>query len=149
MEERDENGKDLPSIEYSIPLGTTALSAFDATLTRSEKRVGNVENINKKLLIIHLASDKIEGKLFVRNRRAGDQVTMFGMTKSLKKLFQEAGVPQRLRHKIPLICDDNGIVWVPFAGLCDRVRESEDKSFITLTLSGPHLEKIQELIVRT
>ena len=72
-----------------------------------------------------------------------------GMTKSIKKLFQEAGIPEGLRKYVPILCDEKGIVWVPFFGLCDRVRESETDEMITLTLSGNKLSEIEHSIERT
>ena len=41
------------------------------------------------------------------------------MHKKLRRIYREAGVSQRLRTRIPLLCDADGIVWAPFAGSRD------------------------------
>lgn len=140
-----ENETGLDSIDYQVKLqiGDNPLSNLKSTITVTDKRVGKVVNVNKKLLIIHLAFDKIKGDLFVRNRKDGDAIQVDGMTKSLKKLFQEAKVPVLYRNTLPLVCDDEGILWIPYVGLCDRVRNSENDEIFTIQLSGEYFPEIE------
>lgn len=58
--------------------------------------------------------DVVKGDLFVRNRLEGDRLTPFGMrgTKKLKDYFIDEKVPKETRDKIPLIVDDENILWV-------------------------------------
>ena len=35
------------------------------------------------------------------------------MTRRLKKLFCDKKIPLHLRDKTPLICDDEGVLWIP------------------------------------
>ncbi len=130
------NETEKKRIEYQVKLcvGETVLPLPQTKLKLSEKRCGKIENINKKLLIIHAAFDKIEGNLVARNRKEGDTIRIGNMTKSIKKLFQEEKIPIRYRDSIPLICDDKGIVWIPYVGLCDRVRNSDKNEVITIEL---------------
>ena len=130
-------------IDYQVNLsvGENKIPVGNTVLVLSDKRGGKVVNVNKKLLIIHLASDKIEGDLFARNRKEGDAICVDGMTKSIKKLFQEAKVPARLRKDLPIVCDRSGIVWIPYVGLCDRVRKSDDDQIITLSLRSDYFPK--------
>ncbi len=125
-----------PCIQYQVQLniGENKLPISDTILDLSDKRRGKVENFNKKLLIIHAAFDKIEGNLFARNRREGDTIQIGGMTRNLKKLFQEAKIPNFYRNRLPIICDDKGIIWIPYIGLCDRVRESSCDEIFTMEL---------------
>ncbi len=51
--------------------------------------------------------------LAVRSRRAGDVIRTAGGSKKLKKLFIDAKVPQRLRDRFPVVCDGQGILWLP------------------------------------
>ena len=138
------------SISYQVFLhpGKNDLPAVRAFLTLSGKRSGKVENVHKNHLIIQCAFDKIEGDLFARTWQSGDALRISGMTKSVRKLFQEAKIPAKRRPLIPLICDQKGIVWVPFAGLCDRVRESETGEVFTLSLEGKELSEIEKSMER-
>ncbi len=58
--------------------------------------------------------DKIIGNLYVRNRRQGDRIIPKGMTgsKKLKNIFIDCKVPAIQRNNVPLLCDDNGILWI-------------------------------------
>ena len=137
------NERSESRIDYQVNLsvGENKLPVGNTVLVLSDKREGKVVNVNKKLLIIHLASDKIEGDLFARNRKEGDAICVDGMTKSIKKLFQEAKVPARIRKDLPIVCDGAGIVWIPYVGLCDRVRKSDDDQIITLALRSDYFPK--------
>lgn len=58
--------------------------------------------------------DKVKGNLAVRNRLDGDRLIPFGMkgTKKLKDYFIDEKVPKEMRDKIPLIVDEENILWV-------------------------------------
>ncbi len=71
------------------------------------------ENIYKNFIHTSIPFDKIEGNLYVRNRADGDRYTYGGMTRKLKKLLCDKKIPQEERDRIPIICDDTGILWVP------------------------------------
>lgn len=86
------------------------------------------EKINNLLLKSAIDYDKISGELKLRNRCAGDKITIFGrdVTKSLKKLFNEAEIPLHLRDTWPIAVDDNGVVWVYRLGVDKRVALSKE-----------------------
>lgn len=137
------NETEKKRIDYQVKLdiGEVALPFPETKLKLSMERSEKIENINKKLLIIHAAFDKIEGNLVARNRKEGDVIRIGNMTKSVKKLFQEEKIPLRYRDSIPLICDDKGIIWIPYVGLCDRVRKSDGNEVITMELISSYFPK--------
>ena len=49
----------------------------------------------------------------MRKRRDGDSYVWGGMTRKLKKLFNDKSISPQKRDRIPIICDSCGIVWVP------------------------------------
>lgn len=146
----EKNDSPNESILYQVKIrpGSTPIPACGAIFSLSDKRRGKVQNINKKLLKISAASDRIEGELFLRNWQDGDTIRINQMTKSVKKLFQEAGIPKEYRRRIPLCCDEKGIVWIPFVGLCDRARDPEASEVVSFSLSGDCLFEIQKIIER-
>ena len=73
-------------------------------------------------------SAKINGMLFARNRIAGDRILMGGMHKSVKKLLGEKKIPLALRRRLPVLCDDEGIVAIPLVGVRDGVTPANDDS---------------------
>lgn len=79
--------------------------------------------INRKFTENLFDCDKIQGELFLRNRRDGDSFKRAGrdFTSSLKKLMQEK-YPAEERDLIPVITDSEGIIWVEGFGTADRVK---------------------------
>ncbi len=69
---------------------------------------------------IELHNDIIKGNLFVRNRAFGDSYKTLGMTKSLKKLLNEKKIPPEQREGLPILCDNDGIIYVPYCTVADR-----------------------------
>jgi tRNA(Ile)-lysidine synthase len=76
-------------------------------------------NIYKKSTLLFLDSAKICGSLYARGRAEGDKIRMRGMSKSVKKLMCDMKIPIELRSRIPIICDDKGILAIPFVGVRD------------------------------
>lgn len=72
--------------------------------------------------------DKIVGKLVLRTRKEGDRVRIYrrGGTKTLKKLYNEYGIPLNEREQLPVLCDDAGIVWIARIGVAERCAVSEE-----------------------
>ncbi len=64
-------------------------------------------------------SDKVIGKLVLTSRREGDVFTFKkrGVSKSLKKLFNEMKIPSDERGKIAVLRDENEIIWVEGVGV--------------------------------
>ena len=71
------------------------------------------KNIYKLAICTSLPFDTIQGKAFVRFRQPGDRYRFGGMTRSVKKLLNEAKIPPDKRATLPVICDDAGILWIP------------------------------------
>ncbi|MEG2677260.1 MAG: tRNA lysidine(34) synthetase TilS [Oscillospiraceae bacterium] len=81
------------------------------------------EKLTNKLLNNSADCVKLKGNLTLRTRRDGDSFCSFARknTKSLKKLFNEAKIAPSMRDSIPVICDDEGIVWIRGFGISSRV----------------------------
>ena len=52
------------------------------------------------------------GTVTVRSRKSGDSIRRSGGSKSLKKLFIDRKIPASQRPKIPVVCDDAGVLGV-------------------------------------
>jgi tRNA(Ile)-lysidine synthase len=75
------------------------------------------ENFGKMLprgFFFQVDCDKIEGSIVARQRRAGDRFSPAGrgVTKTLKKIFNEAKIEPYNRGRIPVLEDDAGIIAV-------------------------------------
>ena len=61
--------------------------------------------------------------LVIRARKDGDVITPFGMkgTMKLKKYMNSKGVSKHRRDDIPLLCNENEVLWVAGVGLSDKI----------------------------
>lgn len=71
------------------------------------------------------------GKLLIRSRKSGDEITLQGGTKSLKKLFIDRKIPVSERNHIPVIADDAGVIGVLGIGQNIR-RNNEDENAVSI-----------------
>ncbi|RVU54565.1 tRNA lysidine(34) synthetase TilS [Anaerosphaera multitolerans] len=64
--------------------------------------------------MISIDQDKVRGKLYLRNKRDGDRFIPFGMknNKKLKDFFIDEKIDRSKRNLVPIICDDENIIWV-------------------------------------
>ncbi len=83
-----------------------------------------------------LNPDRISGGLRVRSRRDADAYTRVGAPgmKKLNHMFIDAKIPVDQRDLIPVVCDEEGIVWVPGFGPARRcAADMESPPFLALT----------------
>ena len=59
---------------------------------------------------------------------------MGGMTRRLRKLYNEKKIPLRLRERLPLLCDEQGILWAPFVGARDGASTEKDGVLISVDI---------------
>ena len=113
-------GKD-PSAEAHLPGGVTARREYDKLvltdrpdpppLTPFAPRRGD-NPVPGTDWTLRLDADPWPG-LTVRPRRMGDELTLPGRPRrSLKKLFIDQKIPRRLRDRIPVLADEDGVLAV-------------------------------------
>ena len=92
-------------------------------------------NVYKCSIQADLSSAIILGRLYVRSKEDGDSYFYGGMTRKLKKLFNDRKIPPEKRRALPVLCDEKGIVWVPGFGVRDdggRIDNLTEHKWITL-----------------
>ncbi len=120
-----------PCGEWSVEaaVGDNKLPEYDVNIAVCDKNdTINTEKINKHLLDNSVNYDKIKGKLFFTSIREGDRVCLRGrgVTKQLRKIFNEMHVQPELRRSIPVLRDDEGILWVHGVGVAQRAAVDKD-----------------------
>ena len=88
-----------------------------------------------------LSFDNISGRVRVRQRREGDKVKVFGINKSVKKLFIDKKIPKELRNIIPVFFDDEGILYIPFVCVADRAFPKKDADKLSVITIFDSIEK--------
>lgn len=120
-----ENVEEIPPFCFPVHVGepiTVAGETYELRLFSAEE----FEKCRKVYsLLLHSFCDcaTIKGDLTVRNRLPGDAYHPVGRgTKSLKKLFNEAGLSAAKRASLPLLCDEDGIIAAFGFGCDERVK---------------------------
>ena len=92
----------------------------------------NNKKIHNLLLKNTLDCDKIVGNLTLTQRQAGDTIPLKNKncTKTLKKLYCEYKIPIEERENLPVLCDDEGIVWVYKIGVAERCAADKNTNSI-------------------
>ena len=71
----------------------------------------NVYKIYEKIFVRY---DIIVASLYARNRQSRDRIRIGGMSRLLKKVFSAQALPIGKRESVPVVCDENGILCIPF-----------------------------------
>lgn len=123
---------------------TVGKTAYIAYLLSAEKFF-QLQNVHKKLFSFSLSYDIIKGSLTVRQRRNGDCYHPVNRPpKKLKDLFNEAGLSRSEKETIPILCDDEGIVFIPRFGCAERVRITSETKRVLLLL--PEAEAVAKYV---
>ncbi len=103
-------------IEYSVKLkrGVNEIPGFNTVvIIDSDKTFESYSNIYKISIQAQIPSDIIDNGLSVRTKKDGDSYAYGGITRKLKKLFNDRKIPPSMRQYVPVVVDDAGIIWVP------------------------------------
>ncbi len=83
------------------------------TEDKNDPSIAKFINVYKLSIQATFVFDTICGKVFMRNRKDGDSYRYGNMTHKLKKLYNDAKLSAEEKNHRPVICDDEGILWVP------------------------------------
>ena len=91
-------------------------------------------NVYKFSIQANLSSAIIKGDLFVRSKKDGDTIFYGGHRKKLKKIFNDLKIPPSIRSSIAIVCDDDGVVWVPGVAVRDDNVSPEERKDLYIAL---------------
>jgi len=124
MIKKEKTGKQKEFYEIKCVMNYTHVEFYDKNIENSEKNdkhlVLEVMNDLEKIkftanpLEIYADYDKIQGEIFIRHRKPGDRFRPLGMEghKKIKDYFIDEKIELKKRDDIPLVCDENNIIWV-------------------------------------
>lgn len=108
--------------------GKIHLANLEKTLKKDEfvTEILNINEFKGENIDFYCDCDKIIGSVTIRKRLPGDCFKPAGrnVTKTLKKLFNEAAYPIEKRNDNIVVCDDKGIIGI--IGLCADERVKKD-----------------------
>ncbi len=125
--------------KLTVP-GITRLTALGYELSCSlveRAQLNKSINSDKHSKLAELVDfDKIRGTLHVRTRRPGDWFVPLGLKgrKKLQDFFVDQKISHEKRDRVPLVCDDESIIWVVGHRLSDAYRvDNQTKTGLKLT----------------
>ncbi len=118
-------------LPHALTMGVNYFPETGECLVLSEKPVDVTNDLSFNIykLLIHstLHFDTMDIRLSVRAKQDGDSYRYGGMTRSLKKLYNEKKLSLQARANRPVVCDEAGILWVPGFGVRDRGADAAEK----------------------
>ncbi len=121
---------------YSVRLGEgkTRVEELGLEITVSREPIDKSSlNIYKKSIQARISSDIIDGGMLVRPKNDGDTIRYGNITRKLKKLFSDRKIPVSHRGRIPVLCDEKGVLWLPGYGIRDDGKGASTE-FIYITM---------------
>lgn len=97
-----------------------------------------IKKNDKNLFYKSLDYDKISEGTIIRNRRPGDKFSLInrGITKSLKKLFNEKKIPVEKRDELAILENNNEILWIEGIGPSKKSAVTKNTENIVIILAG-------------
>ena len=123
------------NFELSDSIVTTPFGKYSVSVLLKK----DLQNLNKEVLDNLIDCDKISNNLILRNRREGDSFRPAGrgVTKTLKKLFNESQVPIAERSRMLILCDCGGLVWLEGFGVSECCKPSQTtEKYLLIQKSG-------------
>ncbi|NLX62147.1 MAG: tRNA lysidine(34) synthetase TilS [Tissierellia bacterium] len=109
-----ENKEDESYIQKINMNGVNYIDRLGCKLKVEIKAIDEVNMDSSNRYRKYFDYDKVQGSLYVRNRRAGDRFVPFGMkgSKKVKDYFIDEKVPKDERNRIPIVTDEKNIIWI-------------------------------------
>ena len=120
-----------------LEAGKSYLLNDGSVLDISLINIADFGGIEEKKYTKYFDYDKINSRLILRFRQSGDYLTVndLGQKKSLKEYFINEKVPSSIRAQIPLVADENHILWAIGYRISAYYKvTSETKKIIQMTI---------------
>jgi len=90
------------------------------------------ENISKDEYIADMDLSVIKGKIKVRSWHEGDRMIPLGMVfeKKVHDIFIDKKIPFQKRKHLPILCDEEKIIWIPGVKMDNRVKIQDNTTKI-------------------
>lgn len=123
---------------YEFPGCSLSVKAID-------KNAFDIYNIKKPSYLNFLDADKLKDAVF-RSRIDGDRFKYPNAehSKSLKNLFKEKNITPEDRYGVPMLCSDDGILWINGVGVSDKAKITDKtKNIIEINITERHDEDVK------
>ena len=119
-----------PIGEYLLPLKEGEQNIPNTDISICITPIENQNEVDRKaqnVLVLFGEWKDLQKEFTWRNRREGDVILRGKMHRQLRRLWAEKGIPTEVRQALPLLCRGKDIVWAPFVGMSDDLKENNAK----------------------
>ena len=119
-----------PIGEYLLPLKEGEQNIPNTDISICITPIENQNEVDRKaqnVLVLFGEWEDLQKEFTWRNRRDGDVILRGKMHRQLRRLWAEKGIPTEARQALPLLCRGKDIVWAPFVGMSDDLKEKNAK----------------------
>lgn len=148
------DGREKPSAaaeQWSVPVSlpeTTLPDGRKVVFTQIDLNVTDATRKNHKMLFKSaLSCDIIKSNTSIRNRREGDRFAPVGrgVTKQLKKLLCDEGVPVERRGNLTIIASETGILWVEGFGASELGRPRPEENIVLVPVISENEDIMEDI----
>jgi tRNA(Ile)-lysidine synthase len=133
--EKNTNKSSVNKYRYKIKINDSIyIQELNSFLRAQMININEVDLDNKTRFIRYFDYDKIKGDLLIRNRKPGDRFIPLGMNgnKKIKDFFIDEKIPREERDKIPIIQDDENILWIVGYRMSELYKITKDTKKVLL-----------------
>ena len=126
--------KPQPIGEYTLPLMIGENQIPNTEISICITPIENSDPADQKggnVLVLMGEWEELQNALTWRNRREGDVILLGKMHRQVRRLWAARGIPTEWRQALPLLCQGEEIVWAPFVGMSDDLKEKNAKVVTT------------------
>ena len=130
------NKKRAGDVIFKLEVGENKIPGTNATvlLERGPHFMEYSPNIYNYSIYADFDGGIIDNSVYLRFKRDGDSYRYGGITRRLKKVFNDRDIPPFMRDDIPVICDNNGILWVVGLGVRDDAKPKDRSNTCRITV---------------
>ena len=122
------DGGEIGDSDFCVPISEYFQRRYSMDRLRATAAADESEKIHKKFLQNCIPCDIITDDTVVRHRRAGDTFTdpRRGVTKTLKKLFNELQIPREKRDTLLVAARGGTVLWIAGIGTAKQAQLPDD-----------------------
>lgn len=137
--EKVEEKLKLPRKEFAIPfkVGTVLTENKEKFIIKVLSK-SEFDNLRKMQSFYAMDFDKIDMQANFRTRKAGDKFCQVGrgVTKSVKKLFNELKIPQNERDNMLILADKKEVLWINKIGISESAKVTKTTKKVVVIYSA-------------
>lgn len=131
--------EDFIDFNYKLELGHNEFTNISYTFNVELVHIDDINSFNMGRYTKCFDYDRIKGSIIIRNRKPGDRFQPFGMngSKKLKDYFIDEKINNEIRKEIPLLIDDENILWVVGYRTSDLYKLTEETKNVLVVSVNP------------